>query len=197
MSFGLKVETRVFQDVVNDPALPNANGLEVTYDEIVAISPAREEPFYRNGYEPTGQETSELLPLSDIAAKRFADYYHYFNEPENIGTNDCFSLVAHLSSGQALETLRGERLRYLHRGAVTLVAPDDVEPGGLYFTGIVNGSKVTNINHHMVGIGGDRVLARWGYRSDSLIGVGRTSMAIAIYGGQLLKLSGELYRSND
>jgi len=145
----------------------------------------------------SGQESSEFLSLNDTAIKRLAAYYRYFNEPENIGTDDCFSLVAHLSSGERLESLRGRHLTYRHWGEVTLASPFDVEPGGFYFTATVNGTAVTNINHHMVGVGGDRVLARWGHRADSSIGIGRTLMATAIYGGPLLKLNGEIYRSDD
>lgn len=195
MSLGLRVGTCEFRNIVDDPVLPDACGLEVTYDEIVAIYPADREPLYRD--EPDGSETTEILPLGATATKRFVDYYQHFNMKENIGHNDCFSLVAHISSGQALETLQGQQLSYRSRGAVMLASPFAMQPGGFYLTGKVDGAKVTGINHWMVGLGHDRALARWGHRSDSHIGIGTASMALSIYGGQLLRLSGELYRSNE
>jgi hypothetical protein len=194
--FPLQVTTRELRVPV--PAHMAKAGVEIVLNRLIAVQSLDGQVAYPLPEKPRKTDFSERLPLEGPAADRLFEYIRFFAKPENRGTNDCFSLASHLTTpDQPIEAVRawGGRVEYetVYEQPVQ-VDPEEIEPGVPYATATLRRGKVTHINHVMVGLGPNRILAKWGSEIAHPIATGSVETTLAAYGGQLLRLTSPVRR---
>lgn len=158
----------------------NGKKLPIYLDKIVAVELTTHLTALR-GYDPQ-LATAEVINFDIAKAGRFVEY---FTNYARTSQGDCFGLAAYTVEGLLFDgQTRNITVRHVDHSPTSTT-----HPGAMYMCARFTDERTYTFNHAMIGLGGNRVLAKWG-KGDCAIAIGTIDASIALYGGTVHEVCG-------